>query len=187
MAETNSVYTIHEVTSNDGTKIGYRQMGSGPGLILVHGGMASSQSLMTLASLLSEDFTVYIPDRRGRGLSGPFGNDYCIQKEVEDLGAIIKKTHAHYIFGLSTGALIAIKASLHLPSITKIALYEPPIVTDHSMVEKYEFYMKRFDQEIDEDKLGTAFVTALEGLEISAGPIKVCSAFFIGKIFLHGH
>ena len=183
MAETNSVYTIHEVTSNDGTKIGYREMGSGRGLILVHGGMASSQSLMTLASLLSEDFTVYIPDRRGRGLSGPFGNDYCIQKEVEDLGAIIKKTHAHYIFGLSTGALIAIKASLHLPSITKIALYEPPIVTDHSMVEKYEFYMKRFDQEIDKDKLGTAFVTALEGLEIMPALLRYVPRFLLVKYF----
>ncbi len=183
MAKTNSVYTIHQVTSNDGTEIGYRQMGSGPGLILVHGGMASSQSLMTLANSLSEDFTVYIPDRRGRGLSGPFGNDYSIQKEVEDLDAIIKKTHAHYIFGLSSGALIAIKASLYLPSINKIVLYEPPIVIDHSMVEKHEFCMKRFDQEIDDDKLGSAFLTALEGFEIMPSLLRYIPRFLLVRYF----
>ena len=183
MAETNSVYTIHKVTSNDGTKIGYRQIGSGPGLIMIHGGMASSQSLMTLANLLSEDFTVYIPDRRGRGLSGPFGNSYCIQKEVEDLDAIIKKTHAHYIFGLNTGAIIAIKASLYLPSINKIALYEPPIVIDHSMVEKHEFCMKRFDQEIGEDKLASAFVTALKGLEIMPYLLMYVPRFLLVRYF----
>jgi pimeloyl-ACP methyl ester carboxylesterase len=183
MAETNSVYTIHSVTSNDGIKIGYRQMGSGPGLILVHGSLASSQSLMTLATLLSKDFTVYIPDRRGRGMSGPFGDGYCIQKEVEDLDAIIKKTHACYIFGMSSGALIAIIASLYLPSINKIALYEPPIVTDHSMVEKHEFCMKIFDQEVCEDKLGSAFVTALEGLEIMPSLLRYIPRFLLVRYF----
>ena len=31
-------YTKGSVTSKDGTIIGYRQMGSGPGIILLHGG-----------------------------------------------------------------------------------------------------------------------------------------------------
>ena len=32
-------YTKEYVTSKDGTTIGYRQMGSGPGIILLHGGI----------------------------------------------------------------------------------------------------------------------------------------------------
>ena len=172
MSDTNLVYSIHTVTSNDGTKIGYRQIGSGPGLILIHGCMASSQSLMTLATLLSDDFTVYIPDRRGRGLSGPVGKNYCIQKEIEDLDAIIKKTDTHYIFGFGSGALIAIKASLYLPSINKVALYEPLLALDHSMVEKHNFYMQRFNQEIVKGEMGAAFVTVLKGLEIIPSPLK---------------
>jgi hypothetical protein len=33
---------------------------------------------MKLGTLLSDEFTVYIPDRRGRGMSGPIGEDYSI-------------------------------------------------------------------------------------------------------------
>ena len=183
MTDTNSVYTIHSVTSHDGTKIGYRQIGSGPGLVLVHGSMASSQSFMTLATILSDDFTVYIPDRRGRGLSGPFGDNYCIQKEIEDLDAIFKKTGAHYIFGLSSGALIAIKASLHLPSINKIALYEPPISLDHSIIKKHDRFMQRFEEEIVNGDMGAAFVTVLEGLEIMPSPLKYFPRFLLIRLF----
>jgi pimeloyl-ACP methyl ester carboxylesterase len=174
---------IHTVTSHDGTNIGYRQMGSGPGLVLVHGSMASSQSFMTLATILSEDFTVYILDRRGRGLSGPVGNNYCIQKEIEDLDAIFKKTGAHYIFGLGSGALIAIKASLYLPSINKIVLYEPPIALDHSLIEKHDLFMQSFEKEIVNGEMGAAFVTVLEGLEIMSSPLKYFPRFLLTLLF----
>jgi pimeloyl-ACP methyl ester carboxylesterase len=59
------------VTSKDGTKIGYRQYGAGPGVVLLHGGLQASQNFTTLAQLLSDTFTVYVPDRRGRGMSAP--------------------------------------------------------------------------------------------------------------------
>ena len=59
------------VISADGTLIGYRQLGQGPGLVLVHGAMESAQSHMQLAEALADTFTVYLPDRRGRGMSGP--------------------------------------------------------------------------------------------------------------------
>ena len=88
---TDQTYSTSFVTSKDGTTIGYRQMGAGPGIILLHGGASASQSYMRLGTALSDVFTVYIPDRRGRGLSGPFGDSYGIQKEVEDVDAIIKK------------------------------------------------------------------------------------------------
>ena len=75
--------TPHEkrsVVSRDGTTIGYRQMGSGPGLVLVHGGMQASQNLMKLATALAAEFTVCVLDRRSRGLSGPFGDDYGLER-----------------------------------------------------------------------------------------------------------
>jgi len=64
-------YITGSVSSRDGTKIGYQQLGSGPGIILLHGGANASQSFMKIGKALSDKFTVYIPDRRGRGLSGP--------------------------------------------------------------------------------------------------------------------
>jgi pimeloyl-ACP methyl ester carboxylesterase len=112
-------YATDLVTSKDGTSIGYRQLGSGPGVILLHGGASASQSYSKLGTALSDTFTVYVSDRRGRGLSGPFGDDYGMAKEVEDAQAILKKTGAHNVFGLSSGALIALQAALELPSTTK--------------------------------------------------------------------
>lgn len=120
-------YTIGSVTSKDGTKIGYRQLGDGPGLILVHGGMQASQNFMKLAAALADTFTVYVPDRRGRGLSGPYSDHHTIQNAVDDIQALLDKTGAHYVFGLSAGAVISLHAALMLPDIHKLALYEPPL------------------------------------------------------------
>jgi hypothetical protein len=67
-------YPTSFVTSKDDTTIGYRQMGAGLGLILLHGGASASQKHMWLGTMLSDAFTIYNPDRPGRGLSGPFGD-----------------------------------------------------------------------------------------------------------------
>jgi pimeloyl-ACP methyl ester carboxylesterase len=52
-------------------------------VVLLHGAMESAQSHMQLAEALADTFTVYVPDRRGRGLSGPYGKDYSIQKDYD--------------------------------------------------------------------------------------------------------
>ncbi|MTK64697.1 MAG: alpha/beta hydrolase [Methanobacterium sp.] len=152
-------YTKEFVNSSDGTVVGYRKLGNGPGLVLLHGGANSSQHFMELGNYLSKNFTVYIPDRRGRGLSGDFGDHYGMEREIEDLGAVLKKTGAKNIFGLSSGALIALEAALNLP-ITKAAIYEPPLDIDNNVMSIMSF-MERFDREIAEGKIaaGTATMT----------------------------
>jgi pimeloyl-ACP methyl ester carboxylesterase len=159
---TNRLYTKSTVTSKDGTIIGYRQMGSGPGLILMHGDIGASQHFMGLANALADVFTVYIPDRRGRGLSGPFGDNYSLEKEVEDLDALLKKTDAHFLFGASSGALIILQSSLKLKSIHKIALYEPLVYVNKYEMDKFNEINQRVDQEIAEGKLTSAMVTGLD-------------------------
>ena len=159
---TNRLYTKSTVTSRDGTVIGYRQMGSGPGLILMHGDIGASQHFMGLANALSDVFTVYIPDRRGRGLSGSFGDNYGLKKEVEDLDALLKKTGAHYLFGASSGALIILQSSLTLNSIQKIALYEPLVYVNKYEMDKFNEINQRVDQEIAEGNLTSAMVTGLD-------------------------
>jgi pimeloyl-ACP methyl ester carboxylesterase len=71
--------------SRDGTRIGYWKTGHGPAVVLVHGSMESARSHTLLAQALADDFTVYLPDRRGRGLSGPHRPDHAARTEVEDL------------------------------------------------------------------------------------------------------
>src|SRR5437764_12580596 len=95
--------------------------------------MWSARSHMPLAEALADDFAVYLPDRRGRGLSGPYGKDYSIQTEGEDMDALLTKTGAHYVFGVSAGGLICLQAALHLPAINKADLYEPSLI-DHGSI-----------------------------------------------------
>ncbi|HTX61033.1 MAG TPA: alpha/beta hydrolase [Methanobacterium sp.] len=161
-------YTKDSVTSQDGTIVGYRQLGSGPGLLLMHGGALASQHFMKLGEALQDKFTVYIPDRRGRGLSGPFGDNYGMQREMEDVKAITNQTGAHYIFGLSSGGLIALQAALKIPAIHKAALYEPPLDIDNSVMKLLSF-IPDFDRELDEDKLSEATVTMLREFGIYFG------------------
>jgi hypothetical protein len=99
------------VRSADGTVIGYRQVGGGPGIVLVRGGGQSSQNLMTLAGRLSDRFTVYVPDRRGRGMSGPYREDHGLRHEIEDLAklraAVVQmSTLADVARGLNLGAYL---------------------------------------------------------------------------------
>jgi len=45
-------YRTGSVISRDGTTIGYRPLGSGPAVVLVHGGMQAAQNFMGLARRL---------------------------------------------------------------------------------------------------------------------------------------
>ena len=170
-------YTKGFVTSKDGTNIGYRHMGSGPGLILLHGGISSSQYLMKLGAALCDDFTVYIPDRRGRGLSGPFGDNYGLQREVEDLDAILKNTGAHYIFGGSSGGLIALQSSITLPDIHKIITYEPVVYVNKDEMDRFNDIVQEFSKELDDGDLTTAMITSLD-VYTKLNPEEKSSAVF---------
>lgn len=156
-------YTTGFVTSKDGTTIGYRQLGSGPGVVLLHGSMSSSHNHMQLAELLTNSFTVYIPDRRGRGLSGQYGKNYSIQDDVDDLDALLAKTGAHKLFGLSSGAIILLQASLTLPAIHKAAIFEPPLFNSNSVPVGI---LTRFDREMAQGKVAAAMITGMQGAQM---------------------
>lgn len=158
---TKPIYIKNTVVSKDGTLIGYRQLGKGPGVILVHGGLKSSQDFMKLAHILSHTFTVYIPDRRGRGMSGPAGDSFGVEREVEDMQALIAKTGAANIFGLSAGALVTLKTAWATPSLRNVALYEPPYSVNGSAPTSW---VKRYKRELAKGKLANALVTGMQGL-----------------------
>lgn len=156
-------YTIGFVTSQDGTRIGYRQVGHGPGVVLVHGAMESAQSHMQLAEALADAYTVYLPDRRGRGLSGPYGADYSMRKEVDDIAALLARVDAHRVFGVSAGGLICLQAALTLPAIHKAALYEPALIVNGSASTAW---VARYDREIAQGQLAAALVTGMKGAQM---------------------
>src|SRR5258708_23683336 len=84
--------TSGSVTSADGTTIGYRQLGHGPGVVLLHGTASSGYNHIQLAEALADAFTVYVPDRRTLGLSGSHTTHSTTPKVVEDVGPLLSKT-----------------------------------------------------------------------------------------------
>lgn len=125
---------MHTVLSKDGTKIAYDRTGRGPALILVAGAFSYRKfpAQVQLAQLLSSQFTVYNYDRRGRGDSGD-SQPYAVEREIEDLEAVIEAAGGSaYVWGLSSGAVLALEAAAGGAAITKLALHEPPFVVDAS-------------------------------------------------------
>jgi pimeloyl-ACP methyl ester carboxylesterase len=114
---------------------------------------------MQLAGALADTFTVFIPDRRGRGMSGPGGDDYSIHKEVEDLGALLTRTGAHYVFGLSSGAIISLQAARALPDIHKLAIFEPPLFTNGSVPTAL---IARCEKEMAQGEVAAALITGMQ-------------------------
>jgi pimeloyl-ACP methyl ester carboxylesterase len=126
----------------------------------MHGSMSTGIYHLQLAEALADVFTVYLPDRRGFGLSGPFSMEDGVQKDVEDLGALLIKTGAHNLFGVSAGAIIALQAALTLPAIQKLAIYEPPLFTNSTVPSAM---MKRFAEEMARGKVAAALTTVMKG------------------------
>lgn len=162
-APARAAYTTGTVTSRDGTTIGYRQLGHGPGMVMLHGAMESAQSHMQLAEALADAFTLYLPDRRGRGLSGPYGADYSMRTEIDDLNALLTHTGAHYVFGVSAGGLICLQAALTLPTISRVALYEPALIVNDSISTAF---LDRYDREMAQGKIAAALVTGMKGAQM---------------------
>jgi len=130
MTNVDTSMTSGRVTSRDGTPIGYLKTGRGPAVVILHGSMESARSHTLLAQALAGDFTVYLPDRRGRGMSGPHRPDHSVRTEVEDLQAVLAESGAQAAFGVSAGGLVVLEAARTLPGIRKIAVYEPALAMD---------------------------------------------------------
>jgi pimeloyl-ACP methyl ester carboxylesterase len=117
------------IISHDGTTIAFGRFGQGPTLILVDGALhyrAFDQGDVRLADQLAQHFSVFRYDRRGRG--GTDTPPYDIQREIEDIEALIDAAGGQaYVFGHSSGAVLAMEATIELPGkIKQLAMYGAP-------------------------------------------------------------
>jgi len=120
---------MKQVQSLDGTRIAYEQVGSGPPVILIAGAFCDRHARASgtpLAALL-RGVTAYSYDRRGRGDSTDTA-PWSIEREVEDLAALITRAGGRAsLYGMSSGAVLALEAAARGLAIERIALYEPPV------------------------------------------------------------
>lgn len=120
--------TVHEasVRSADGTRIAYRRLGAGPAVVFVHGSVATHSDWMLVARLLASRFTCFMMDRRGRAKSGEGIGPYSIEREYEDIAAVLAAAGPRAaLVGHSFGAICALGAAMRHP-VRRLALYEPP-------------------------------------------------------------
>ncbi|WP_035856723.1 alpha/beta fold hydrolase [Cryptosporangium arvum] len=124
------------VLSADGTPIAFDRYGSGPAVILVGGAFqhrAIDPGTAELARLVAADLTVYHYDRRGRGDSGPGATPYTPEREIDDIAALIGHAGGTAaLYGMSSGAALALDAAARRPAVNAVAVYEPPFVVDGS-------------------------------------------------------
>jgi pimeloyl-ACP methyl ester carboxylesterase len=100
--------------------------GSGPGIVVVHGGGVTIGIYRRLAGRLSDRFTVHLYNRRGRGDAAPRREPYSIEQDIDDLAVVLEHTGAHNVIGHSSGGFIALRAALRLP-IERLALYDAAV------------------------------------------------------------
>jgi pimeloyl-ACP methyl ester carboxylesterase len=117
---------VEHVTSGDGTRIAYGRSGSGRPLVLVHGTGVERSSFRFVEPLLTDRFTLYAVDRRGRGGSGDSTDGYAIEQEFADIAAVVDSlAEPADLFGHSYGATVALGAARIARNVRRLILYEP--------------------------------------------------------------
>lgn len=149
---------METVLSRDGTRIAFDRRGGGPPLILVDGALCHRTfgPMPKLAALLARDFTVFHYDRRGRGDSGDAA-PYAVEREVDDIAALIAVAgRPAFLYGVSSGAALALEAANRGLAIEKLAVYEAPFIVDDSRPPLPGDYVPRLNEMLAADRRGDA-------------------------------
>ena len=153
------------VTSKDGTTIAYDKKGQGPTIVLVDGALCyrAFGPAEPLAALLAQRFTVFTYDRRGRGASHDT-RPYAVEREIEDIEALIDEAGGSvYLYGISSGAVLALKAAAKLgpAKVPKLALYQAPLSFGDEARQEFAQYAERMAELLEANKRGEALTLFL--------------------------
>lgn len=100
-----------------GHRVGYRQAGSGPVIVLIHGMAGSSSTWRSVMPTLAEHFTVVAPDLVGHGASEKPRGDYSLgafASGVRDLLFVLGLESATLV-GQSLGGGVAMQFAYQFP------------------------------------------------------------------------
>jgi pimeloyl-ACP methyl ester carboxylesterase len=158
------VKTTH---SKDGTTLAYDVYGSGPELIYITGASCfrSFKPILQDAREFAKEFTVYNYDRRGRGDSGDT-LPYSLEREVEDIEAMIDAAGGRaYLYGHSSGAVLALEAALRLgDKVRKAVLYDASYVHDETEKAEYGQLRQGIQKLLEAGKNSEAMSSFLNGI-----------------------
>jgi pimeloyl-ACP methyl ester carboxylesterase len=160
------------VRSADGTTIAYERSGRGPALILIGGAFNDRRSADAHVPLLAPHFTVYAYDRRGRGDSTDTP-PYAVEREVEDLAALVDASGGPaFVYGHSSGAVLALEAAARGVPVRKLAVHEPPYMVDDTREKPPADYAGRVQAAVDRgDRKEAAQIFLREAVGVPAAVV----------------
>lgn len=149
------------VESQDGVAISVQRNGSGPPLLLVHGAAVDSSAAWSrVLPFLTERFTVYAMNRRGRAPSGD-AQPHAWAAEVEDLTAVAHSMPEPFtLLAHSFGGLITLASLDRLKKVSRLILYEPPVF-EFPRARRYEKILESLDRALetgDREQVVTIFL-----------------------------
>jgi len=116
------------IASPDGATLSYQTDGTGPPLVLVHGGFSDDDTNWEFVKpILRERFTIYAIARRGRAETDAT-HGHSLEDEARDVVVVIQAAgEPVFLLGHSYGAHCSLAAAALVPgSVQKLVLYEPP-------------------------------------------------------------
>lgn len=122
--------TRGQIPGSGGVSIGVLTAGTGPDLLLIHGGAGQLESWQPMWDMLARRWRVTAMDRRGRATSGD-AEPYAISSEFGDVAAVAARLAERAggpvdVFGHSYGATCALGAASLGAPLRRLVLYEPP-------------------------------------------------------------
>jgi pimeloyl-ACP methyl ester carboxylesterase len=171
-----------KVISKDGTIIGFDRFGEGPTVILVDGALEhrAFEGMTQLAELLAQDFTVFHHDRRGRGESTDT-KPYAVEREIEDIEAVINVGGGSaFVYGISSGAALAMEATIKIDKIKKLAMYEPPYNDEEEARQAARKYNRKLKELLAEGRLDDALGLFMRLTGMSANRLIRCTSIPCG-------
>lgn len=103
--------------------------GTGPAIVILHGGGVDISVYRWIAAALADEFTIHLYNRRGRADAPPRARPYDMREDIDDLAAVLRQTGAVNVIGHSGGGFIALAAARELP-IERLALYDAAVHVD---------------------------------------------------------
>jgi pimeloyl-ACP methyl ester carboxylesterase len=153
--------------SADGTTIDFDKLGEGPAVVLVGGVLGDRSQQAPVAELLASRFTVFNYDRRGHGASG-FTEPYAVEREIEDLAAVIAEAGGSAcVYGTSGCGILALEAAAHGVAMAKLAVWETPYIVSDSRPVVPAAYREQLVELLAQDRRGDMvelFLTKAVGL-----------------------
>jgi pimeloyl-ACP methyl ester carboxylesterase len=197
----------HTLSTDDGSALSYYSIGTGPGLLILHGAATYALTQLELAELLAGHYTVYLLSRRGRGLSDPYpkrvtdhtavlptseinGKGHrrtynplftaaILSTELSDIDLVIQATQAPYIIALSSGACLTLQACISSQAL---------LPAFHSFVKKiviFEPPLNFEDLELDIDfKSLRGYEDAMTRGDVSGALIEAMRAVQLGPLWI---